>query len=150
MHTNSIFSEKSAGTTSIYIKGVFKKENFGKYEMNTTGDKSDFIKEKAVVRHIFQTPADNKDIADNHRYTIRQGDDRRLRDGVLRVYNIKEPIDIPVGKLLGRWKMSHIGVTVFTSNDQWFIEGEAFKHNMLKPEKKVYAALRSFLRFALA
>jgi len=59
------------------------------------------------------------------RYTIQKGDFRRLdRDGVLKVYKINEPVNIPVRRLLGKWKDTHIGVTIFKLNEEWKVEGE--------------------------
>lgn len=148
MNTTSIQTEKTV-TTGIYIKGNFKKESSNKHDMNNTNGPLNFTKEEAVVRHIFQIPAVNKNIG-NLQYTIQQGDDKRLsKDGVLRVYNMNEPIDIPVGKLLGRWKSSHIGITLIVSDNQWCIEGELTVPQIPKPEKG-FSVLRQLLRFTLA
>src|SRR3954453_3374930 len=58
-------------------------------------------------------------------YTIQKGDFERLnRDCVLKVYKINEPVDIPVRRLLGKWKDTHIGVTIFKLNEEWRIDGE--------------------------
>ncbi len=58
------------------------------------------------------------------RYTIKQGDQKRLnKRGVLKVYKVDQLIEIPVTSLLGKWKKTHVGVTVFKLNEEWQIEG---------------------------
>ncbi|WP_018615550.1 RNA polymerase sigma factor [Segetibacter koreensis] len=65
----------------------------------------------------------------NLKYTIQKGDDKRLnKDGVLRVYNLSEPLDIPVRKVLGKWKKEQIGVTLVFVSGKWQIEGEIVEH----------------------
>ena len=147
MNTTSTFSAETSLKTGLYIKSDFKLYKYGK---NNNVVNPGVTKEKAVVKHIFQTPAANQGIAGNHTYTIRQGDDKRLsKDGVLRVYNIMETINIPVRSLLGNWKKSHIGVTLIVTNGQWCIEGEEVEY-CIPSEKGVLIALRLLLRFALA
>ncbi len=148
MKTISIFSEGTSLKTGLYIKSDFK---LYKYGINKNAKKLPFENEQAVVRHISQTPAANQSIPGNHKYTMQQGDEKRLsKNGVLKVYNIKEPIDIPVSKLLGNWKKSHIGVTLIVSNGQWCIEGGEFEQRIHKPERGVLVALRILLRLAMA
>ena len=65
----------------------------------------------------------------NLKYTIQKGDDKRLnKHGVLRVYNLSEPLDIPVRKVLGKWKKEQIGVTLVFVSGNWQIEGEIVEH----------------------
>jgi hypothetical protein len=57
------------------------------------------------------------------RYTIKQGDQKRLnRAGVLKVYYLDAPVEIPVIPLLGKWKKSHIGITFEKTDEEWKIE----------------------------
>jgi hypothetical protein len=152
MNTTSNFSENSRVETGILIKGNFKKEKLSSFDINNiTAGKTTFEKENAVVRNIFQAPASDKSITGNHTYTILEGDERRLgKDGVLKVYNINKQIDIPVRKLLGNWKKTHIGITLIIENGQWCVEGQPFEFRIPKEESTVLVALRSLLRFALA
>ena len=56
-------------------------------------------------------------------YTFQQGDGQKLKkNGILRVYNINQPIEIPVTRLLGKWKESYVGVTVGVRGGEWVIE----------------------------
>ena len=62
------------------------------------------------------------------KYTLRPGDDKRLdKRGVLKVYNINTLIEIPVTGLLGQWKNTHVGTTIFKADDKWQIEGSDIK-----------------------
>lgn len=148
MNTTSTFSKNSSIETGIYIKGDFTRKS-RKYEMNNvTASTLPFEKEETIVKSIFQTSAADKNITGNHSYTLQQGDDKRLnKDGVLRVYNSNEPIDIPVRRLLGNWKETHTGVTLIVADGQWCVEGNQVD---IKPEPIVLAALKSILKFALA
>lgn len=144
------FSKNSPATSGVYIKGAFEKEKSGKNELNNTAAEAKGLKEKAVVRHISEAPATNKFIAGNYKYTIAPGDNQKLnKQGILRVYNLKESIDIPVRRLLGNWKPSHVGVTLIVANGQWCTE-DGSEHRIEKAEKGVLVALRLLLRFAMA
>ena len=151
MKNTSSFSENSRVETAILIKGNFKKEKCNYDINNITAGKSSFEKEKAVVRNIFQTPAVDTSITGNHTYTILEGDDKRLsKEGVLKVYNINKQIDIPVRKLLGNWKKTHIGITLIIENGQWCVEDQPFEYCIPKQESAVLVAWRSLLKFAMA
>lgn len=144
MHTTTILSEKSPAKTCIYIKGDFRKSAAYKYCVNNTAGKSN-KKEKAIVRCIPPTSGIEKSINGKYRYILQPGDNKRLsRDGVLRLYSINKAIDIPVRKLLGKWKAGHIGVALVVLDGQWCIEGELVEH-MHKPERGVLVALRLLL-----
>jgi len=152
MNTTSNFSENSRIETGILIKGNFKKEKLSNFDMNNIAvGKSPFEQEKAVVRNIFQIPFSYTSITGNHTYTILEGDEKRLsKDGLLKVYNINKQIDIPVRKLLGNWKKSHVGITLIVENGQWCVEGQPFEYCIPRQESAVLVALKSLLRFALA
>lgn len=152
MNTTSNFSENSRVDTGILIKGNFKKEKSSSFDINNiAAGKLPFEKEKAVVRNIFQAPASDTSITGNHTYTILEGDDKRLtKNGVLKVYNINKQIDIPVRKLLGNWKKTHVGINLIVENGQWCVEGQPFEYSIPKHESAVLVALRSLLKFALA
>lgn len=151
MNTKTNFSEKPSVKTGLYIKGDFKKIISSECSINNTAVESNLNKEKTIVRDISQTPETNKSIKGNFTYTIQPGDNKRLSgDGVLRVYNIKEPIDIPVRNLLGKWKKSHIGVSLIIINGQWCVEGEVAAHSINKREKGVVVALKMMFRFAMS
>lgn len=96
-----------------------------------------------VVQNTTQNPSPVK-----LRYTIQKGDDRRLnRDGGIRVYNLREPLDIPVKKLLGKWKNEHVGVTLMYMNEKWIIEGEMVQHTINRLETKSRTGLKRLLSF---
>lgn len=93
------------------------------------GNSSLKIMTKADITQIALTPELSRRKLEKILYTIRREDYRKLnRKGVLTVYNIKEPIEIPVTRLLGKWKKNHIGITVFKLNEEWQIEGEHGNH----------------------
>lgn len=150
MNTTSILSENFAAETGIYIKGGFRKSE---YKSNTNGSagKAGLKKEKAIVRYIFHSYEKNKSLKEKLTYTIQHGDNKRLnKDGVLRVYNMNQPLDIPVGKLLGNWNKSHIGVTLVVLNGQWSVGEEFIRNPVHKQERGLLVALRDLLKFAMA
>lgn len=74
----------------------------------------------------------------NFTYTIQREDYRRIdKKGILRVYNLSEPIDIPVVRILGRWKKEHIGVTLIATNGKWCIKGGAMQYSIPKHVENV-------------
>jgi len=149
MTNTSILSEK-CNETGIYIQGNFKK-GMCKSRMNGIDSKVVAKKGKVIVKTIFQTSGKNENLKEKLTYTIQKGDDKRLcREGVLRVYNIKEPIDIPIINLLGKWKNTHIGITLFVLNGQWYAGKEFVENLTYKQERGVLTALRLLLRFAIA
>lgn len=82
---------------------------------------------KSPIRVVHKTASKNH--REELKYTIQKGDDRRLnKDGVLRVYNLSEPFDIPVKKVLGKWKQEYVGITLVLVNEKWHIEDEKIKH----------------------
>ncbi len=96
-----------------------------------------------VVQNTTQNPSPVK-----LQYTIQKGDDRRLnRDGGIRVYNLREPLDIPVKKLLGKWKNEHVGVTLVYMNEKWIIEGEMVQHTINRLETNSRTGLKRLLSF---
>lgn len=149
MNTTSTFSETYPDKTGIYIKGYFKKEISYKNEVNVLNSKSD-NKDETIVRHIFQTPFINKSIKAKLNYTIHESDERRLtKDGILKVYNMNERIDIPVTKLLGKWNRSHIGIHLIVVDGQWRVEGEMVT-NIYKSKRGLLIGFKAMLKSAFA
>lgn len=101
---------------------------------------------KSLIRVVQNTTVKNECV--KLKYTLQNGDDRRLnKEGVLRVYNMSEPLDIPVKQVLGRWKKEHIGVTLIFSNEQWHIEGEIIKHTIHTLPAVLPLGLKRLLKF---
>jgi RNA polymerase sigma-70 factor (ECF subfamily) len=81
----------------------------------------------------------------NFLYTIQSGDQKRInKNGILRVYHLSEPIDIPVGRILGKWKKEHIGVTLVAINGKWCIKGGIAEYSIPKHEENVSLPLQLF------
>ncbi len=86
-------------------------------------------------------------------YTLQQGDNKKLnRDGVLRLYYLDQPIEVPVTKLLGKWKRTHVGVTLSCLYENWQIEeGEGQDQPMQYNHQYVQsAAEQPLLKFVFA
>lgn len=61
-------------------------------------------------------------------YTFKAGDDKRInKNGILKVYNLSEPLEIPATKLLGKWKDTYIGISICLTNGEWQIEKKDYK-----------------------
>lgn len=151
MNSTSTVAEKSLNQNCILIKSNFLEEIECKYGKTKSRGKLESAKEKAVVIDIFKNQTVNESQRAKITYTIQRGDDKRLnRIGVLRVYNIKEPIDIPVRKLLGNWKNTHIGVTLIAINREWQIEGVMPEHILVKQEAGGLISLQQLLRFVMS
>lgn len=151
MNTTSTLAEKSLNQNCIIIKSNFLEEIECKYGKTKSKGKSESTKEKALVINIFKNQTVNESQKSKTTYTIQRGDEKRLNmDGVLRVYNIKEPIDIPVRKLLGNWKNTHIGVTLIAINKEWQIEGVMPEHRLVKQEAGGLVSLQHLFRFVMS
>ena len=123
MFSSSNLFKRTGISNGIYIKGNFKKGIARKYFISKV-IKRLVGKQEAVVRDIFPTSAKKTQRAEVS-YTIQKGDDKRInRNGILRVYNINEPIDIPVRQILGKWSKNFIGVTLVFAGDKWDIKGK--------------------------
>lgn len=150
MTIRSTLFKKTVTKEGNYIKGNFKKEITGKDFDNTNSSK--ILKtEKAIVRDIFKTTATDESIKGGYTYTIQPRDNKRLsKDGVLRVYNISEPVDIPIRQLLGKWNKEHVGITLVVKDNEWCIEGRVPEHSIPKQNNPLIAAVRMVLRIAMA
>ena len=83
-----------------------------------------------------------------HRYTVKQGDYKRLnKDGVLKVYNMNEPVEIPVTSMLGKWKNTHIGVTFFRIGEEWKVIGRQAEALNFVPQEFISKMKRLIVRF---
>lgn len=101
---------------------------------------------KSLIKAIQTTPSYKR--LTNLKYTIQEGDERRIsKDGILRVYNLKESIDIPVQKLLGKWKKEHAGVTLVLINGKWNVEGEMAEHTIQSYGEESTISLKRLLKF---
>src|SRR4051812_335746 len=84
-------------------------------------------------------------------YTIRQGDNKRLtRDGLLRVYNLNQKIEIPVTKLLGRWKNTHVGVSIIIIGKEYQVELEHQVQHKLQRSTTFRSVMGPFPKFVFA
>lgn len=58
-------------------------------------------------------------------YTLKPGDYKRIsKKGILKVYHLNEPIEIPVIQILGKWKETHQGITISKLDKEWQVEGD--------------------------
>lgn len=108
--------------------------------------------EKAIIIEMFQNPLGKEQTRLNFTYTIKPGDEKRLnRSGVLRVYDLNKPVNIPVVKLLGKWKKTHIGVTLVIANGIWCIaDSTTAEKSMYKQGPAVQVAFQRLLKFVMA
>lgn len=94
--------------------------------------------------HLAVINAKNFDTNENERirmcYTIKEGDNKRLnKKGILVVYNLNQAIEIPVIRLLGKFKKTHVGVTLYRQHGLWQIEAqEEFRVTSL--DKKTFTS----------
>ncbi len=90
---------------------------------------------QATIRNIIRNQPEPKGKRIKLTYTIQKQDYNRLnKEGVLRIYNLSKPVDIPITLLLGKWKNTHIGVTMKCINEKWEIEKGLVKHVIQKHE----------------
>lgn len=151
MCTTSILSKDADIKSCISIKAFNKKEIVSKSDTTKNIVRSNHSVEKAVVIDMLEYKAIKKSLSVKFTYTIKQGDAKRLsKGGVLRVYNHYEPINIPVEKLLGKWKNTHVGVTLICRGENWYVEGGAVNHSINKEETIVQVAFQRLLRFVKA
>src|SRR4051794_7454141 len=145
---------KTMGKLNKEHSSAFKLYAVGGYAVEETIDKPAVAEgaeikptNKPVIR-VVQNNATKSDLA-NLQYTVQKGDERRLnKDGVLRVYNRQVPIDIPVTRLLGKWKKEHVGVTLIYKNFRWQIEGESsFDINNYNSNANSSLSIRQLLKF---
>ena len=127
MNKVSTISQNAQFQTCSVIKAKFDNSMTNKSEDERSSASNTFNGEATIVS-IFKNQ-----IGRSHEvklsYTIKEGDNKRLkRDGVLRVYNMKEPIDIPVHKLLGKLRNTHVGTTLYYANNEWQVEGGLVEH----------------------
>lgn len=102
--------------------------------------------QKNIIEYGLQNQVRLKSAVIKIRYTIEPGDCKRLnKQGILKVYNIDEPIEIPVTALLGKWKNAHIGITIFKLNEEWQIEGR--QSQCIFSEKKAFVSIVKRLIF---
>ena len=106
--------------------------------------------EKAIIINMFQNHEIDKATNEKFTYTIKQGDDKKLnKNGVLTVYNMSEPVDIPIEKLLGKWSNTHIGITLIAVNQRWMVKGD-MQTMVFKQESSVQSAFQKILKFVMA
>lgn len=130
------------------MQGNLHTETADKSETKESNLTSVLLQTKSIIIDINQKEATKKSERVILTYTIKKGDNRRLnRDGILRLYKLDRPIEIPVTKLLGKWKHTHIGVTLACIYEEWQIEEGQVEHIMHKPFK--FAAGHSVLKFGL-
>lgn len=106
------------------VEGSSKNKTTDKLILTQTIAKAEIQCEESLAINVSENKITEKKKKMNFSYTIQKGDCKRLsKEGILRVYHINEPIDIPVGRLLGRWKKEHIGITLVAINGKWCIKG---------------------------
>lgn len=144
MNSNSALSKKTLTSGGIYINGNFSAKSDDRLNRNVSSDKSN--SKKVISGNFFENDGENKNLVTRHVYTIKPGDNKRLtKDGVLKMYNIAEPVNIPVVALLGKWNKSHIGTTLVCINNMWAVKGGLIK--IQKQENYISVALRQVLNF---
>lgn len=150
MTIRSTLFRKPVTKEGNYIKGNFKKDITGKDFDNKNNFKT-LKTEKAIVRDIFKTTASNENVKGEFTYTIQLRDNKRLtKDGTLRVYNMRQPIDIPIVPLLGKWNREHVGIILVSKDGEWLIEGRVAQQSVHRQDSRLIAAMRLVLKFAMA
>lgn len=151
MQTSSTTVEKSFIANGIYIECDFKKATLSDFVGNKGTGKSQAESKTAIVRDISEDQYGKKTPSLRSAYTLQEGDENRLnKNGVLRVYNLNEPLDIPVTDLLGKWRKQHVGVTLFLTNGKWCTGGKLVANEIDEQAEGSLAAFRKFIRFAMA
>lgn len=150
MDTASILLKKSPVKHCISIKAFVAPETIGLREKTTIKSDFKYNEEKAIVIDMFDNRMEQERKKIKFTYTLKNGDDKRLNsEGVLQVYNISKPINIPVVKLLGKWEKTHVGITLIQINENWCIKGRMVK-KITPDQKPAYAAFKRLLKFVMA
>lgn len=71
----------------------------------------------------------------------------KLIKGVLIVYNLDQPVEIPFKKLFGKWKKSYIGIALTFKNNAWEIDGEPVKTVIIYPSPFFTTVQRLILKY---
>lgn len=129
VETSKKISKNDRSAFKLYaVKGYSNCKATEASNLIQSTSQSPFVEDQSKLLSVL--PAQT---AGKYKYTIQKGDDKRLsRDGMLRVYHLKEPVDIPVRRLLGNWKKDHVGLTLVVVNDKWQIDGQIIKHSIQK------------------
>lgn len=112
---------------------------------------SDFkdSEEKAIIINMFPSRMEKESGKIKFTYTLTSRDDKRLNSqGILTVYDLSKPINIPVVKLLGDWKKTHAGITLIRINENWCVKGQVVKNVADKP-KAAYTTFKRLLEFVM-
>lgn len=151
MYTTSFVSKQSSILECISIEPLQKKNvvDLTPIIKNTTSHTCS--REKAIVIDMFENTSINKTPKVDLTYTIKAGDNNRLNSrGDIKVYDHNEPIFIPVGRLLGKWKNTHIGVTLVVINDNWRVKGEVLNSPVYNDEQSMWVAFQRLIKFVMA
>jgi hypothetical protein len=149
--TCSLLSKKSPIQDCIHIEANPLKNIVNKTGICKSIENLNSSGQKATVIDMFEHQEANKTQRVSLTYTIKHGDDKRMdKNGFIKVYDLNEEINIPVGRLLGKWKITHIGVTLVVINNKWRIEGEVFKTPPYKPEVSMRVAFQRLFKFVTA
>lgn len=149
MKTTSILSKKTTSQGSISINTLSDKRATNHFKNNNNIRNINPSGEKAIIINMFQNQEIHKNSGVQFTYVLKQGDDRRLdKNGVLRVYDMNEPINIPVEKLLGTWKNAHIGITLIL-NGRWLVKDKA-ENIIIRQEPFIQTIFQRFLKFVVA
>ena len=105
-----------------------------------------------IVEEDFKDITPNKEVTTKEaitiKYTIKAGDDKRIdKNGVLKLYNINKPIEIPVVRLLGKWKRSHVGATLYRIDEEWKVEGSQIQPIVHEKKPSVSIVKRLMFRY---
>lgn len=129
------------------VKGFLNGEILEEPAFSKAGIERKFGGEKILAEDFFKNKT-GKSKKINFTYTIQKEDYKRLnKNGILRVYNLSKPIDIPVVAILGKWKKEHIGVTLVVVNGKWCIKGGVSSYSSLSNIAEEPLSLQLFKKF---
>ena len=150
MKTASILSKKSNSADCLIINMRPVKTATSLFKGNHNIKTSNSSGEKATIINMFANKVINKKSKAEFTYILRQEDDKRLNiNGVLRVYHMNEPIDIPVESLLGKWNNTHVGVTLISFNEKWSLK-DGNENLIIRHQPLLQTVFQRFLKFVVA
>lgn len=150
MKTTSILSKNANFRDAINISEPLYKKTTDNSIINKDFKNFNLKGEKAIIINMFENKSTNQSLSEDFTYVIKQGDQGKLNEnGTLMVYNLSEPVDIPIEKLLGKWNNTHIGVTLAFSDNKWSVKG-GIENFVFKQEPFILSAFQRILKFVIA
>ena len=138
----------AAPASRLYaVKGFLRDAVIERPAFNKEGIERKFREEDILAEEFFKNKAGKaKNV--NFSYTVQKEDYKRLdKKGMLRVYNLSKPVDIPLVGILGKWKKQHIGVTLVAIDGKWCIKGGAASNRTVADTAEEPLSFQLFKKF---